>query len=125
MIRRPPRSTLFPYTTLFRSAANRESVPLSVDLHFLGINPRKRDTAMVLLTVVVNEGLNGGSECGRGTCCSLASKRPSSHHTIKHLIKIPAEIEQILKKTIARNKGGHDIPPNPKIWPLGRRSMFC
>src|SRR2546425_8840069 len=25
MIRRPPRSTLFPYTTLFRSAANVES----------------------------------------------------------------------------------------------------
>src|SRR3712207_1230881 len=24
MIRRPPRSTLFPYTTLFRSAANRD-----------------------------------------------------------------------------------------------------
>src|SRR5260370_33729425 len=25
MIRRPPRSTLFPYTTLFRSSCNRES----------------------------------------------------------------------------------------------------
>src|SRR3712207_8951753 len=27
MIRRPPRSTLFPYTTLFRSAAPRRSSP--------------------------------------------------------------------------------------------------
>src|SRR3712207_6864450 len=27
MIRRPPRSTLFPYTTLFRSAPFRERVP--------------------------------------------------------------------------------------------------
>src|SRR5258707_4425585 len=27
MIRRPPRSTLFPYTTLFRSLKNRISVP--------------------------------------------------------------------------------------------------
>src|SRR2546430_8729190 len=27
MIRRPPRSTLFPYTTLFRSAARRTSGP--------------------------------------------------------------------------------------------------
>src|SRR5260221_5310460 len=26
MIRRPPRSTLFPYTTLFRSTSTRESV---------------------------------------------------------------------------------------------------
>src|SRR2546430_12840913 len=27
MIRRPPRSTLFPYTTLFRSAAQRDQLP--------------------------------------------------------------------------------------------------
>src|SRR5438876_5021953 len=27
MIRRPPRSTLFPYTTLFRSARTRPTVP--------------------------------------------------------------------------------------------------
>src|SRR5690349_23935573 len=27
MIRRPPRSTLFPYTTLFRSASNGPSAP--------------------------------------------------------------------------------------------------
>src|SRR5689334_23968971 len=27
MIRRPPRSTLFPYTTLFRSTAQRAAVP--------------------------------------------------------------------------------------------------
>src|SRR2546430_8264162 len=30
MIRRPPRSTLFPYTTLFRSALNGRSMPLTV-----------------------------------------------------------------------------------------------
>src|SRR2546430_12141271 len=31
MIRRPPRSTLFPYTTLFRSGGERE-VPVAVQL---------------------------------------------------------------------------------------------
>src|SRR3712207_7113432 len=30
MIRRPPRSTLFPYTTLFRSRRRREGVPRGV-----------------------------------------------------------------------------------------------
>src|SRR2546422_8581839 len=30
MIRRPPRSTLFPYTTLFRSAGQREPEPVLV-----------------------------------------------------------------------------------------------
>src|SRR3712207_7901181 len=36
MIRRPPRSTLFPYTTLFRSAARGRR------LHDLGVVPRVR-----------------------------------------------------------------------------------
>src|SRR5256885_12674288 len=30
MIRRPPRSTLFPYTTLFRSAVARDELPVPV-----------------------------------------------------------------------------------------------
>src|SRR5258708_29244357 len=46
MIRRPPRSTLFPYTTLFRSEAvglafchfadRRSAVPAAVDMHMHG-----------------------------------------------------------------------------------------
>src|SRR2546422_5013134 len=38
MIRRPPRSTLFPYTTLFRSRRSfviRDGQPLPIDLHRL------------------------------------------------------------------------------------------
>src|SRR3989442_15762486 len=36
MIRRPPRSTLFPYTTLFRSESAREALRVEdVDLHGL------------------------------------------------------------------------------------------
>src|SRR3712207_8336880 len=31
MIRRPPRSTLFPYTTLFRSVENRNLRPVDLD----------------------------------------------------------------------------------------------
>src|SRR2546427_5370813 len=49
MIRRPPRSTLFPYTTLFRSPGcgpvvpGREHAPQNVDLHRL--QPRLREEA--------------------------------------------------------------------------------
>ena len=32
MIRRPPRSTLFPYTTLFRSATKEDVIDLAVGL---------------------------------------------------------------------------------------------
>src|SRR2546426_5588967 len=37
MIRRPPRSTLFPYTTLFRSAAGPESTPAAASEHGGGL----------------------------------------------------------------------------------------
>src|SRR2546428_7830078 len=56
MIRRPPRSTLFPYTTLFRSRqgcasrwAWRRSQPRVVD-----DDPWKRDPEQLLLRVIVN-----------------------------------------------------------------------
>src|SRR6202011_6307092 len=41
MIRRPPRSTLFPYTTLFRSAAN-EDFRLTTPSEFLGDHPTQQ-----------------------------------------------------------------------------------
>src|SRR3989449_10985401 len=37
MIRRPPRSTLFPYTTLFRSLVDLERVEYGVDVARLGL----------------------------------------------------------------------------------------
>src|SRR2546427_5870525 len=41
MIRRPPRSTLFPYTTLFRSPGHREVHDHDVWLARLGLLPRR------------------------------------------------------------------------------------
>src|SRR2546430_8913752 len=42
MIRRPPRSTLFPYTTLFRSAivAERDDPPVLINDHRAGLGGR-------------------------------------------------------------------------------------
>src|SRR5687768_18369218 len=42
MIRRPPRPTLFPYTTLFRSEAGREHAPLVERAAQAGGEPRAR-----------------------------------------------------------------------------------
>src|SRR2546425_12709883 len=93
MIRRPPRSTLFPYTTLFRSAPEREQSacghaltlhrPLRVDrlgerrfavngtpsdcvnLGVLGFLPERP----VLVVAGVNHGTNlGDDEIGRASC---------------------------------------------------------
>src|SRR3712207_6983038 len=46
MIRRPPRSTLFPYTTLFRSAGRRVGAlhePLAVRAALRAVRGRRRD----------------------------------------------------------------------------------
>src|SRR2546430_7916058 len=43
MIRRPPRSTLFPYTTLFRSSdAPRNGSPLGAERHRDALRPHAR-----------------------------------------------------------------------------------
>src|SRR5256885_5183799 len=56
MIRRPPRSTLFPYTTLFRSAALRQALLDAVttkDMHEIAmeliIRSRRGDVAAIRL----------------------------------------------------------------------------
>src|SRR5260221_1267322 len=47
MIRRPPRSTLFPYTTLFRSLAERDTARsgLAVKITWLNIRPTPAPTS--------------------------------------------------------------------------------
>src|SRR5688572_30956263 len=45
MIRRPPRSTLFPYTTLFRSVVATTGIKL-----IIGIRKRKRDIKIATTT---------------------------------------------------------------------------
>src|SRR3712207_7983226 len=57
MIRRPPRSTLFPYTTLFRSDHE-----LGVErqlAHLLGVTLALRDHRVVALVELLAEGLDG------------------------------------------------------------------
>src|SRR5437773_9131533 len=43
MLRPPPRSTLFPYTTLFRSEADGQQVGCAVFAHFFGDHGPLRD----------------------------------------------------------------------------------
>src|SRR2546430_9674528 len=59
MIRRPPRSTLFPYTTLFRSFVTEFQCLLAsganaIRLSFDGINPRARARRTCEVPVATN-----------------------------------------------------------------------
>src|SRR5256886_13179744 len=68
MIRRPPRSTLFPYTTLFRSRARRRFVAHLPDL--IGGGPDERDVRRVHLLgelcVLSEEPVAGMDRIGAG-----------------------------------------------------------
>src|SRR3712207_8652988 len=48
MIRRPPRSTLFPYTTLFRSRGGVEQVVAEVRVELAGVLDERDDVRVVL-----------------------------------------------------------------------------
>src|SRR2546425_2177714 len=64
MIRRPPRSTLFPYTTLFRSNTGRERPSSPCDLFPLAVHVNRRvvgvlDDAEKLLGLLIARGISG------------------------------------------------------------------
>src|SRR2546429_9986268 len=66
MIRRPPRSTLFPYTTLFRSVAGGSITPaVEVTAHDANGNTATGFTGNVTLAIGTNPG--GGALSGTAT----------------------------------------------------------
>src|ERR1039457_7599988 len=85
MIRRPPRSTLFPYTTLFRSKNDHEAKRwLQMSLYI--DTPRSEEHTSELQ-----------SPCNLVCRLLLEKKKKTDHHTVLHetAITIPLlEIEQ-------------------------------
>src|SRR3712207_7881244 len=85
MIGRPPRSTLFPYTTLFRSAwlwaAYRSPGPLP---QLVGRNPsaRSRATAAAATSAKgADVGADHGADDVRDGCGGTADEHRSEEHT--------------------------------------------
>src|SRR2546430_5145943 len=56
MIRRPPRSTLFPYTTLFRS-----TIDLGVQVNGLAMMPMAPELTAVVQAATYENALSGGA----------------------------------------------------------------
>src|SRR5256885_16803957 len=55
MIRRPPRSTLFPYTTLFRSSGGTDNHLMLVDVFSKGITGKLAEAALGKAGITVNK----------------------------------------------------------------------
>src|SRR3712207_8886747 len=75
MIRRPPRSTLFPYTTLFRSTACQD-----------GMAAKARNHSRVASALPHSEGIAYKPPCGEVAMCRRVGrmgpvKRRSEEHT--------------------------------------------
>src|SRR3712207_6869632 len=85
MIRRPPRSTLFPYTTLFRSRAPRQAVSVD-ETRARTVGGRNRGLAAVRRGRVANPaGAVGGTGDG-GEKDRKSTRLNSSHANISYAV---------------------------------------
>src|SRR5437660_6181550 len=88
MIRRPPRSTLFPYTTLFRSRQHRAArLPLlAADARLRATRPRRRGSLRVGQRVWLSRSEEHTSELqsrGHLVCRLLLEKKKKNKNNIK------------------------------------------
>src|SRR3712207_1796098 len=98
MIRRPPRSTLFPYTTLFRSRALRI---LTMSKNFYGAIVAGGITAMLMFQVFVNVGMTIGIMPITGIPLPLVSYGGSSVLTTLMAIGLLQSIHAQARETAA------------------------
>src|SRR2546430_4401251 len=80
MIRRPPRSTLFPYTTLFRSYAGIDKNPLDRAVG-AGADDGSTSSTPFLTTTRATELLVAGNTLLTGTDLDRKSTRLNSSHS--------------------------------------------
>src|SRR3712207_9011677 len=89
MIRRPPRSTLFPYTTLFRSKVGRDSLELLDDPDVLGqVRPEDplAEQHAVAPPVLGAELRVGGHRAGQHAVDRKSTRLNSSHANISYAV---------------------------------------
>src|SRR2546430_9664681 len=84
MIRRPPRSTLFPYTTLFRSALERAGVRLEPVVVRRGA--RSSELARVRIVALAHERLCIDLECEVGRSEEHTSELQSQSNLVCRLL---------------------------------------
>src|SRR5688572_32572696 len=83
MLRRPPRSTLFPYTTLFRSAGGTPPSHALISDYF---PPKRRATALGIFSLGVPIGTMVGYSLGGWLGDRKSTRLNSSHSQISYAV---------------------------------------
>src|SRR5260221_6303891 len=91
MIRRPPRSTLFPYTTLFRSGGDEEQVVTDL------FNFVCRDFTLAILAVVKQRTPHGGCELVRPL-------RPEQLRSEEHTSELQSHSDLVCRLLLEKKK---------------------
>src|SRR5258708_11812010 len=99
MIRRPPRSTLFPYTTLFRSKQSPEAI-LEVD----HIHPESQGGLTELENLVTS-----CFECNRGKGARLFSSLPIESRSEEHTSELQSP-DHLVCRLLLVKKNSVSIP---------------
>src|SRR5689334_24079022 len=85
MIRRPPRSTLFPYTTLFRSPASSSSGRASIAARPSGKRPPSRGRASAA-SAISSRSISGQSAIERDEIADRSEEHTSELQSQFHLV---------------------------------------
>src|SRR3712207_6847986 len=98
MIRRPPRSTLFPYTTLFRSAAGRQDHGRFEDRH---------------LGVVLDE---LGHDLGVGMLLAQPEETPLDVRSEEHTSELQSRQYLVCRLLLEKKKDNEILPTHRKSY---------
>src|SRR5260221_2143467 len=86
MIRRPPRSTLFPYTTLFRSGSSTPIDPAMVTSHQVTLSGLAAGTTYNYQVTSSDSNGNHGHSGGHGFKDRKSTRLNSSHTVISYAV---------------------------------------
>src|SRR3989441_6793239 len=105
MIRRPPRSTLFPYTTLFRSLKDRLGTALNGHHSYTRFNPASGLTFSPSSSVTVYAAFNEGMRTP--TAVELTCADPSAPCSLPNAFASDPELKPVVSRTYELGARGH------------------